>query len=119
MRDAHTQPDGVGTPSATVEASPTPSPESADGEASSDEDGVPAGIWWLVAAVVAGLTIGVPLVLRSRRRKTWQADYATAKAEAAWVDRRGVPKLRSRGRGSRWRGDGASRRHGFAPSRTA
>ena len=84
-------------PSATAEASPTPSPESADGETSADEDGVPAGVWWLVAAVVAGLAIGVPLVLRSRRRKTWQADYATAKAEAAWLTRELVPELRRSG----------------------
>ena len=84
-------------PSATGEASPTPSPESADGETSTDEDGVPAGVWWLVAAVVAGLAIGVPLVLRSRRRKTWQADYATARAEAAWLTRELVPELRRSG----------------------
>ena len=84
-------------PSATAEASPTPSPESADGETSTDEDGVPAGVWWLVAAVVAGLAIGVPLVLRSRRRKTWQANYATARAEAAWLTRELVPELRRSG----------------------
>jgi hypothetical protein len=58
---------------------------------------VPAGVWWLVAAVVAGLAIGVPLVLRSRRRKAWQADYVTASAEAAWLTRELVPDLRRAG----------------------
>jgi hypothetical protein len=90
----------LATPSATAEASATPS-ESADvdAETSTDEDGdvVPATVWWLVAAVVAGLAIGVALFLRSRRRKAWLADYATARAEAAWLTRELVPELRRSG----------------------
>ena len=66
-------------------------------EAAEDADGVPAGVWWLLAALVAGLAIGVPLVLRSRRRKTWQSDFATAKAEAAWLTRELLPELRRAG----------------------
>ena len=82
------------TPSATAEASPTTPPEDADEGTAEDADGVPAGVWWLLAALVAGLAIGVPLVLRSRRRKTWQSDFATAKDEAAWLTRELLPELR-------------------------
>ena len=82
------------TPSATAEASPATPPEDADDETAEDSDGVPAGVWWLLAALVAGLAIGVPLVLRSRRRKTWQADLAIAKGEAAWLTRELLPELR-------------------------
>ena len=82
------------TPSATAEASPTTPPEAADDETAEDSDGVPAGVWWLLAALVAGLAIVVPLVLRSRRRKTWLADLATAKGEAAWLTRELLPELR-------------------------
>ena len=85
------------TPSATAEASPATPPEDADDETAEDSDGVPAGVWWLLAALVAGLAIVVPLVLRSRRRKTWQADYATARAEATWLSRELVPELRRSG----------------------
>ena len=69
-------------------------PEDADEGTAEDADGVPAGVWWLLAALVAGLAIGVPLVLRSRRRKTWQSDFATAKDEAAWLTRELLPELR-------------------------
>ena len=82
------------TPSATAEASPTTPSEDADDETAEDADAVPAGVWWLLAALVAGLAIGVPLVLRSRRQKTWQADLAAAKGEAAWLTRELLPELR-------------------------
>ena len=82
------------TPTATAEASPTTPSEDADDETAEDADAVPAGVWWLLAALVAGLAIGVPLVLRSRRQKTWQADLAAAKGEAAWLTRELLPELR-------------------------
>ena len=85
------------TPSATAEASPTTPPEDTDEEAAEDADGVPAGVWWLLAALVAGLAIGVPLVLRSRRRQAWQSDFATSQAEATWLTRELLPELRRAG----------------------
>lgn len=62
-----------------------------------DADGVPAGVWWLLAALVAGLAIGVPLVLRSRRRQAWRSDFATSQAEATWLSRELLPELRRAG----------------------
>jgi hypothetical protein len=58
---------------------------------------VPAGVWWLLAAVVAGLAIGVPLVVRSRRRRAWQSDFATSQAGATWLTRELLPELRRAG----------------------
>jgi hypothetical protein len=46
---------------------------------------------------VAGLAIGVPLVLRSRRRQAWQSDFASSQAEAAWLGRELLPELRRAG----------------------
>jgi hypothetical protein len=85
------------TPSATAEASPTTPPQETDEGSAEDADGVPSGVWWLVAALVAGLAIGVPLLLRSRRRKKWQSDFATAKVEAVWLTRELLPELRRAG----------------------
>jgi len=82
------------TPTATAEASPTTPPEDADDGTAEDSDGVPAGVWWLLAALVAGLAIGLPLLLRSRRRKAWQSDFASAQDEAAWLTRVLLPELR-------------------------
>ena len=82
------------TPSATAEASPTTPPEDADDETAEDSDGVPAGVWWLLAALVAGLAIVVPLLVRSRRRRAWQSDFATSQAEATWMTRELLPELR-------------------------
>lgn len=85
------------TPTATAEASPTTPPEDADDETAEDSEGVPTGVWWLLAALVAGLAIGVPLVVRSRRRRAWQSDFATSQAEATWMTRELLPGLRRAG----------------------
>jgi hypothetical protein len=85
------------TPTATAEASPTTPPEDAEAEEGEDSDGVPAGVWWLLAALAAGLAIGVPLVLRSRRRRAWQSAFATGQDEATWLTRELLPELRRAG----------------------
>ncbi len=85
------------TPTATAEASPTTPPEDADDETAEDSEGVPAGVWWLLAALALGLAIGVPLVLRSRRRRAWQSSFATSQAEATWLTRELLPGLRRAG----------------------
>ena len=90
-------PTASATPTATAEASPTTPPEDADDGTAEDSEGVPAGVWWLLAALVAGLAIGVPLVVRSRRRRAWQSDFATSQAEATWMTRELLPGLRRAG----------------------
>jgi len=44
-----------------------------------------------------GLAIGVPLVLRSRRRRAWQSAFATSQAETTWLTRELLPELRRAG----------------------
>ena len=54
---------------------------------------MPAGLWWLLAALAIGLAVGIPLLLRSRRRKAWQSDLALAVDEVSWLARELVPEL--------------------------
>ena len=77
----------------------TQSPEEpAADEGQSDEEGVPAGVWWLLVAVllVAGVVAWV-LVARSRRRGAWQSRLQEAEAEVAWLARELLPQLRRAG----------------------
>jgi hypothetical protein len=54
---------------------------------------VPVGVWWLLAAVLIGLAIAIPLLVRSRRRKAWQSDFGGAVDEVTWLARELVPEL--------------------------
>ena len=55
-------------------------------------------MWWLLAALVlAALAIGIPLLLRSRRRAAWQAELTAAEAEAIWFARELIPELKDAG----------------------
>ncbi|HYN66190.1 MAG TPA: hypothetical protein VES93_04825 [Ornithinibacter sp.] len=71
------------TPTATVSAAPAP--------VDAEGGGIPAWLWWLLAALVAGLA-GF-LVMRARRRSAWDADAATAEAEVSWFARELLPQL--------------------------
>jgi hypothetical protein len=51
-------------------------------------------LWWLLAAVLVAVAVAIPLLLRARRRRTWQADLAAAEGEVAWFARSLVPDLR-------------------------
>ena len=74
------QPSG---PSTTVAA------ESTAGES----QGVPAWVWWLLAAIV----IAVPVLHRRRRMDRWLEDLARARAEVAWLARELIPQIRQIG----------------------
>ena len=62
-----------------------------------ESSGIPAWVWWLLAAVAIALAVAVPLILRNRRRAVWQADFATAKEDVVWFARSLVPQLRQSG----------------------
>jgi plasmid replication initiation protein len=47
--------------------------------------------------VVLGLAIGIPLLLRARRRRAWQDGLSAAEAEVAWLARSLLPELRATG----------------------
>ena len=54
---------------------------------------MPVGVWWLLAAVLLGLAIAIPLLVRSRRRKAWQSDFDEAMGEVTWLARELLPEL--------------------------
>ena len=55
------------TPTPTEEATPSPSP-SVDDVVEDDAGGTPAWVWWLIGLLVVGAAVGVPLIVRARRR---------------------------------------------------
>lgn len=91
------------TPTPTTDAPSTAPasepPASADAETDAETDdtadgGVPTWLWWVLGAVALLLVIGVPLLVRHRRRASWAADLAASEAEVAWFGRQLVPELR-------------------------
>lgn len=81
---------------APTSASPSAeeSPADAEGDAATeDEDGIPSWVWWLLAAIVIGSAIVIPLVLRSRRRGAWRAELEEATTEMTWFARDLLPRL--------------------------
>ena len=78
--------------SATGPGSPAPSPlESQPADA---DNGLPSWVWWLLAAGVLLSALGIPLLVRARRRRAWTDRFVAAEAEAAWFARQLVPELR-------------------------
>ncbi|MFC6007270.1 hypothetical protein [Angustibacter luteus] len=47
--------------------------------------------------LLAALAIGIPLLIRSRRRADWLAELDTAEAEAIWFARALIPELKAAG----------------------
>lgn len=88
-----TEPPAPGTTTGSPEAQ---EPESAPAEEAdpAEEQGVPAWVWWLAAALVLGGLVAIPLVVRSRRRNAWDRDLAAEEAEVAWLARELLPELR-------------------------
>ncbi|HET6989577.1 MAG TPA: hypothetical protein VFI00_23320 [Kribbella sp.] len=61
---------------------------------SAESDGPPSWLWWVLAAIVLALAVGIPLLVRSRRRQAWRTDLASAEGEVAWFARELIPELR-------------------------
>jgi hypothetical protein len=78
------------TPSETPTATPSPS-VSAAGEPVDDDGGVPAWLWWVLAAVLAALAAW--LTVQARRRNAWDAELAPVEAEIDWFGRELLPQL--------------------------
>lgn len=72
---------------------PSPTPVAENGEVE-DPEGPPDWIWWLLGVLALALVIGVPVILRGRRRSAWRESLAEAEADVAWFGRELVPDLR-------------------------
>ncbi|TKK78085.1 hypothetical protein FDA38_23595 [Kribbella jiaozuonensis] len=48
----------------------------------------------MLAAIVVALAVGIPLLVRSRRRQAWRDDLASGEDEVAWFARGLIPELR-------------------------
>jgi hypothetical protein len=88
-----------GTPAPTAqEETGTPGTSSDEpGPEPVDDEGLPTWAWWLLGAVVVGSIVGIPLVLRARRRSAWRQELATQEGELAWFARELLPGLRRAG----------------------
>lgn len=78
------------TASAVPSAATTPSTQ----PTSAETGGAPTWLWWVLGAILVALAVGIPLIVRSRRRQAWRDDLASGEAEVAWFARVLVPELR-------------------------
>ena len=108
--DPSRSPDGPATAGSALPTEQEPSPETPTPTASGTDDategtaegdtgdeGVPAWVWWALAALVLGSAVAVPLVLRARRRSAWGRALAEGEGEVAWLARELLPELRRGG----------------------
>ena len=104
----------------TEATSPGTTDEPAEGDADEDSEGVPAWVWWLLAALAVALAVGIPLLVRSRRSKAWRAsDLAAAEQEVVWLVPGAVcPVFSAPARESRRWADGPSRPIAYSLSTT-
>ena len=84
-----------GTPTPTVSETGDAAEGAADGD--TGDEGVPAWVWWVLAALVLGSAVAVPLVLRARRRSAWGRALVEGEGEVAWLARDLLPELRRSG----------------------
>lgn len=79
-------------------AAPSPSAASTPTSTSPAEQTSISGWWWLLIPVlVVAAVIGLLLQRRSRSRRTWRAQLASAEREVGWFARDLVPQLRGTG----------------------
>lgn len=76
---------------------PAPGSSEKAADASAEDEDVPAWVWWLVGALVAGTAVGLPLLVRARRRGRWRHELAAVEPEVAWFARVLLPELRQVG----------------------
>ena len=83
-------------PQPTTEPEPTTeaSPEAAEQPDAADDAGQPAWVWWLLGLAALGLLLVFAVLMpRSRRRREWDEEFASAEREAAWFARDLLPRL--------------------------
>ena len=93
---------GSAIPTQNPDATDAPSPDSTEGQdeaapPAAEDEGVPSWVWWLLAALVLGTAVAIPLVVRARRRNAWRRDLTEAEGELTWFARELLPGLRQVG----------------------
>ena len=92
---------GSALPTQDPAATETLVPDSTEAEneapAPAEDEGVPPWVWWLLAALILGTAVAIPLIVRVRRRNAWRRDLAEAEGELAWFARELLPGLRQVG----------------------
>jgi len=78
-------------PSETSTATPSPTVSAAGEPVDDDDGGVPAWLWWVLAALLAALAAW--LAVSARRRNAWDAELAPVEAEIDWFGRELLPQL--------------------------
>ena len=90
-----TAPPATNAPTSAAPTSAPPSTAPPAGASSSTQDeGTPSWVWWLLAAVLLGAAVAIPLLVRARRRKAWRRQLAEAEGELGWFARELLPELR-------------------------
>ena len=84
-------------PTAEPTSQPTEPTTEATEEQAGDDEGVPSWAWWVVAALVLGCVVAVPLVVRARRRAAWRHRLERQEAEVEWFARDLLRELRAAG----------------------
>ncbi len=54
---------------------------------------MPTWAWWLLAALVVGAAVAIPLLVRARRRRAWWAELAASEQEVEWFAHVLLPEL--------------------------
>ncbi|MGW7685035.1 hypothetical protein ACWGID_30115 [Kribbella sp. NPDC054772] len=75
-------------------SAPTPTTATTVQPTSANSGGAPTWLWWVLAAIVLVLAIGIPLLIRSRRRSAWRDDLSAAEGEVTWFARTLIADLR-------------------------
>ena len=85
--------------SAPTEPSSSPTKSGAAAQANSGADEEDNGSWWwlLVLVLVVAVVIAWLLLRRSRSRRAWDAQLASAESEVGWFARDLIPQLRGSG----------------------
>ena len=82
------------TPAPTASATESPAGSGGQTDGSADEgNDVPAWAWWSLGVLVLAVVVAIPLLVRSRRRKAWDAELASASQEVTWFARVLLPQL--------------------------
>jgi hypothetical protein len=82
------------TATRTASVVPSAATTSSTQPTSAETGGAPTWLWWVLAAIVVALAVGIPLLIRSRRRQAWRDDLASGEDEVAWFARGLIPELR-------------------------